>query len=424
MNLLIVTETYPYAAAREQSFLDPEMSILADMAIRSELPFEIYIAPLAARGPLMRTLPKPIRVVDWLYKRDKLQSFTVGTAKAIAQALYASTLADSAASEHSLKSRLQQLARWAGAYSRVRYGLAQNIKSGEPWLHYTYWFNPATSACIDFARSRQGDAVITRAHGIDLFDERVFHPRRRADVDGIDFVFPVSACGTRYLQAKYGNARKTSTCYLGIDPFEHTGIAEVERTSRLNVVSCAYLTPVKRIPLLCEGLIALANRQPERDINWDHYGDGPEAVRLRTLLQRRPNNLKIDLKGNVENSEFRTMLRSVSYDCLVNVSESEGLPVSLMEAAEAGIPLVATDVGGSSEIVGKDAGVLLPANPSTSDIVNAILQVSGPRRAEYGAAARRTWDQKFDARKNHRAFYLALRKIMERRTEPSRTMPT
>ena len=46
-------------------------------------------------------------------------------------------------------------------------------------------------------------------------------------------------------------------------------------------------------------------------------------------------------------------------DALINVSESEGLPFSMMEAISFGIPVIGTNVGGVKEIINNDTGILL-----------------------------------------------------------------
>lgn len=47
-------------------------------------------------------------------------------------------------------------------------------------------------------------------------------------------------------------------------------------------------------------------------------------------------------------------------DLFLNISESEGVPFSIMEALSAGIPVMATDVGGTAEIIDDTVGRLLP----------------------------------------------------------------
>jgi len=43
----------------------------------------------------------------------------------------------------------------------------------------------------------------------------------------------------------------------------------------------------------------------------------------------------------------------------MNLSETEGIPVSIMEAQSAGVPILATNLGGTSEIVNNENGFLV-----------------------------------------------------------------
>jgi glycosyltransferase involved in cell wall biosynthesis len=57
------------------------------------------------------------------------------------------------------------------------------------------------------------------------------------------------------------------------------------------------------------------------------------------------------------------------------LSESEGVPVSIMEAQSFGIPVIATNVGGTSEIVNERVGILLSDNPTRNDVCKALEEV-------------------------------------------------
>lgn len=68
----------------------------------------------------------------------------------------------------------------------------------------------------------------------------------------------------------------------------------------------------------------------------------------------------------------------------INVSSSEGLPVSIMEACSFGIPIIATNVGGTAEIVQAGVnGILLKEQFETEVLKQAILRFAGMERQEY-----------------------------------------
>lgn len=85
-------------------------------------------------------------------------------------------------------------------------------------------------------------------------------------------------------------------------------------------------------------------------------------------------------------------------DIFVNPSYSEGLPTSVLEAASCGCPIIATDVGGTKEIIqhGKN-GLLFRAKDTgqLSSMIKSLLD-NNQARLQYGANARETVESKFD----------------------------
>ena len=73
--------------------------------------------------------------------------------------------------------------------------------------------------------------------------------------------------------------------------------------------------------------------------------------------------------------------------------------MSIMEALSFGIPVVATDAGGTGEVVGRElgSGVLLPLQPSPEALADAILDV---KRGRAGTSARGVWEKMSNADQN------------------------
>jgi glycosyltransferase involved in cell wall biosynthesis len=94
-------------------------------------------------------------------------------------------------------------------------------------------------------------------------------------------------------------------------------------------------------------------------------------------------------------------------DLVVSAARWEGQPVGLQEALAAGVPVVATDVGGTGTVLG-GAGLLVPAGEPASvpealaEAVARVLADPGLRARLAGASTRRaaelpTLDQAVDA---------------------------
>ena len=87
------------------------------------------------------------------------------------------------------------------------------------------------------------------------------------------------------------------------------------------------------------------------NIKWTHFGDGIMMNQIKEMSRELPENIKIDFRGNVKNSDLLEVYKNNQFDLFLNVSLSEGIPVSIMEALSFGIPCIATDVGGTKEMV-------------------------------------------------------------------------
>jgi glycosyltransferase involved in cell wall biosynthesis len=83
-------------------------------------------------------------------------------------------------------------------------------------------------------------------------------------------------------------------------------------------------------------------------------------------------------------------------DVYVNSSISEGVSLTILEAMAAGLPVVATCVGGTPEILDATCGCLVPARDSGA-IAGALFHLQGrpELRAELGSAARRRVVERF-----------------------------
>jgi glycosyltransferase involved in cell wall biosynthesis len=144
------------------------------------------------------------------------------------------------------------------------------------------------------------------------------------------------------------------------------------------------VVPIKRLDLLLRALAQA--REPEPRLRLAVVGDGDE----RPQLERRAAELGI--AADVLFLGYRRELRPIfaAADIAVLSSDNEGTPVSLIEAAAAGLPAVATDVGGVREVVGEETGILVPRG-DVAALAGALVEMAADaqRRERCGRAARR-----------------------------------
>ena len=123
-------------------------------------------------------------------------------------------------------------------------------------------------------------------------------------------------------------------------------------------------------------------------------GDGPDREDLETEIRRLGLESRVRLAG--ERSDVAELL--AGSDVFVLSSRSEGLPVSVLEAMAAELPVVASDVGGVSElVVDGETGMLVPPDNETA-LAAALGRLVENRelRKTLGAAGRARAGELFD----------------------------
>ena len=139
-------------------------------------------------------------------------------------------------------------------------------------------------------------------------------------------------------------------------------------------------------------------------MEWTHIGDGPAMALLHKKAETLPGNIVVHLPGALRHEEVLRFYCHHTVDVFVSVSQSEGLPVSAMEALSFGVPIVVTDVGGCRELLESNRnGVLLPASFTDIALANAIQTVTAGGQTMRDAAFS-VWQQRFDAQRNYQHF--------------------
>lgn len=136
-------------------------------------------------------------------------------------------------------------------------------------------------------------------------------------------------------------------------------------------------------------------------------GDGPHKNELIKLVEDRKDILFLGEKNEKEIIEILSIT-----DIFVNPSYSEGLPTSILEAGAIGIPIVATDVGGTKEIITNDYNGFLVSPKNTNqmkDSVNKLLKNNNIKK-QFSANLKRKVKEKFEWNKNINLFKKLIRK--------------
>lgn len=171
--------------------------------------------------------------------------------------------------------------------------------------------------------------------------------------------------------------------------------------SRSGIVTVTRLRAPKDIFTLVEA-VAQHESLPQVTV----VGDGPDRERLEEELAARGLDRRFDLVGDVPDAG--PFLDRASL--FVLSSRSEGLPMAVLEAMAAGLPVVATAVGGIPEVVRDGSSGLLAPPGDAAALGSALAELaSNPERAAaFGTAGRRLIDEEFSierCRQAHRELY-------------------
>ena len=142
-------------------------------------------------------------------------------------------------------------------------------------------------------------------------------------------------------------------------------------------------------------LIAKAIIRLKFKTEWTHIGGGNDFEELKKQTANLPKNIKINLTGQVSANDVPNYYANKQVDLFINASTTEGLPVSVMEAFAAGIPALATDVGGTSELVNSSTGKLLPADLTPSILAKEITRFKN-KNSEHTQLLRKNAFAKFE----------------------------
>ena len=275
---------------------------------------------------------------------------------------------------------------------------------------YVYWMNDITSGVALFKSKNPEVRAICRVHRWDVYFETQtppYLPLRNFMIESLDSVYCISQDAFNYLQ-KLCNNRGTSHLKISrLGTFNRDKIVAVPNEGMLRIISCSNLLPLKRVYLIIEAL-ALIN---DIKIDWLHFGQGPRESVLKKLAVEKlasKSNIEYSFMGQVSNTELLRFYKNNKVDLFINVSETEGIPVSIIEASSFGVVVIGTLVGGVGEILEEgENGFLLNESCSAQDVANAITKfynLAEPEKDRIRVKAISIWEQRYSAEKNYKEF--------------------
>ncbi|HEX7244589.1 MAG TPA: glycosyltransferase [Solirubrobacterales bacterium] len=395
-DLVMFTGTFPHGG---EAVLGAEIAVTA---VHFERVFLIPSHP----GPKTEELPANVELVHLWRRADRSRTAKRGAVRtALALEILGRTLRHPSnwrSYAASARFYLDVLAEGLLRAMALRAWVEENGLGDA--VFYDFWFENSTLALAVLRRLGTIRCAVSRAHGFDVFDSRWGGkgrvPFREFKAENLDAVFAVSEDGARYLQGKFGpHAGKVRLSRLGIPA--SPGVPEGAADPPL-VVSCSALRPDKQVRAIPEVL-----RACDRPLRWVHFGDGPERRRVEEAAAALPARVTWELRGTIENAAVRRFYATEPVSAFLSMSRAEGVPISMMEAQSAGIPIVALSVGGVPEIVAPETGVLLAPDAEPGTAAAALGMAVAPASFDH-ERIRAAFASRYEAAANYRGFASAL----------------
>jgi glycosyltransferase involved in cell wall biosynthesis len=188
-------------------------------------------------------------------------------------------------------------------------------------------------------------------------------------------------------------ARRIEVIYNGCDLPDSLNAQSARREVRREldiaestcvVVMVARLDPIKDHALALAAFARLIDQIPDARL-WI-VGDGPQRAAIESLVREQGLQSRVTLLG--QRRDVPRLLAAA--DVTLLTSQSEGIPLTVIEAMSAGLPVVATQVGGVPELVEHDAQGLLASHGDAITLAAHLYKLASrpDERDRLGAAGK------------------------------------
>lgn len=394
MNLLLVTHDFPYGAA--ETFLETEISFTKEM-------FEkIYVLSASQSEELTRGLPDNVIPVKASRKYHRFRCTIYGMITLLRFSTFRE-IVESKKQGFSIKSIIKKIVIYSAIEKRLKDKVLEEQLVGQNFVAYSYWL--AEGAYFLGKNCSLWKNTVSRVHSYEVWKES-YTPFLKNTVDKLDKIYSIAENTTALLVDKVGErkaAKKVVLSRLGIMPQAKINYSFAEEKKIFRVITCSSIYQLKRLDLIVD-ILSLLGELP-KPVEWIHFGGGSDEEKIRSYATEKLSGLKIKWKitGWIDNAEVLKYYSNNPIDIFLNMSDNEGIPVSIMEALSFGIPCVARDVGGNREIVNDKCGCLVSKEAKAKEIADCIKNlllhpISRKNIQEY-------FNNSYSAEVNYKCFY-------------------
>jgi colanic acid/amylovoran biosynthesis glycosyltransferase len=372
-RLIYVASSFPWG--RNDTFFGPEVRELRRQGV------EVLAVPMRPRGPLTTAHAAESAIRKPLLDRQIAWHALVEVARAPLAAFSLLRLMLRSPAPNVLLRNVAALPKALWLARLARRWNADHI--------HAHWAGPPSTAAMIASRI-SGIPWSFTAHATEIYADNLLHEKCRSAAF-VRFVARAMMERARGVAPEADESRWV-LLRLGIDVPEQVPAPPANEPPVL--LLAASFTGSKGHSALLEAARRLVDEGRRLEV-W-LAGAGAKEDEIRRQAGRLELEGIARFHGYVPNDQVIQWLAAGRVDIVTLPSESEGLPVSLIEALAHGIPAVATDVGGVAELLGEGCGELVP--PHDPDALAAALArvLDSPSlRTDYARAGRARIEREF-----------------------------
>lgn len=368
MRIIYVTATFPYGPT--EVFAVPELSELQNRG------HELKIVPITVRSKEIHKKAEPFL--------DITAYEALASPKLVAAAsgeFMRSGFAASKAFGETLKGQTRRvMQKNAGMYAKGLW-LAKLARAWQADHIHAYWASVAATTAMIAAEATHLPWSFS-AHRWDIERPNALS----AKLKSASFARFISQDGLELARhnAQLGSEldEKATVIHMGV-PLTATAMTPKARPAGvdLRVICTGSLVLRKGQRFLLEAVGAL-KQEHGYTVHVALAGDGPRKDDLRQQAQELGISEQLTLLGNVDHTALLDSYSAGNYDAFVLPSEHEGLSVALIEAMSRGLPAIATDVGGTRELLTAGSGHLIPSRDVEALKTSLLDFIENPEKRE------------------------------------------
>jgi glycosyltransferase involved in cell wall biosynthesis len=275
-------------------------------------------------------------------------------------------------------------------------------------VFYHYWLHDGMiiQKLAQGVLNENAGFTIARAHSLDLYHKnwplKSYLPYEKIKFYMADHVASISYHGWKHMENTFPDrAMHFSHRPLGVLDLEWN--KERKGHPEALIVTVSWVSQLKRL----DRVMCLMEALP-KNFKWVHIGSGDDEIIKNIQSRCELNQVQFEALGYLPKQEVYSFFKSHHVAFFCNMSIWEGVPVSLMEAAMLGIPMIVSDIPGNREIVEhQENGWVVSGDDWSAEVVSEIVSTfeNEEKWKQKSQAARNTFDLKYNALKNYTSFY-------------------